>query len=569
MQLQHIDLADLKTAAVNVRKHGGREVGDLVSSIRSLGVLQPLLVRPNCEGYEIVAGQRRYRALLKLAEEGCVEPVPCIVMQDGDDARAIEASLAENTARLPMDEIDQYKAFAALVKEGAEPEEIAGRFGVTARLVRQRLAIANIIPPILTAYRRDDIRPETLRILTMASRSQQKAWLELFRSEDEHVPEGHALKRWLFGGADIPTGNALFDPAAYPGAIVTDLFGKDSYFDSAERFWTLQNTAIAEARERYLADGWADVVVLEVGAHFPAYEFTEVAKEKGGRVYVEIARDGEVTVFEGRLPRKEVRAAQRDKETGPRTVTSRPELTKAMQNYLDLHRHSAVRTALLDDRGMALRLATAQMVAGSALWQVRAEPRKADSVAIGESLAANGAEERFGGERAAVCALLGIEIETGATLVPGKDAWGAERDLHGLFARLLALSDEEVMRVLTFAVAETLPCGTAMTEALGLLLRVDMGACWQPDDTFFALLRDKRAINGMVAEIAGKPVADGNIAATAKVQKRIVQSCLNGTRTAVVDGWLPRYMAFPMQAYTEESGIRTIEDWQEASGHYA
>ena len=190
MQLQHIDLADLKTAAVNVRKHGGRDVSDLVPSIRSLGVLQPLLVRPNCEGYEIVAGQRRYRALLKLPEEGGVEPVPCIVMQDGDDARAIEASLAENIARLPMDEIDQYKAFAALVKEGADAEEIASRFGVTMRLVRQRLAIANIIPPILTAYRRGDIRSETLRILTMASCSQQKAWLELFRSEDEYAPRG-------------------------------------------------------------------------------------------------------------------------------------------------------------------------------------------------------------------------------------------------------------------------------------------------------------------------------------------------------------------------------------------
>ena len=169
-----------------------------------------------------------------------------------------------------------------------------------------------------------------------------------------------------------------------------------------------------------------------------------------------------------------------------------------MQNYLDLHRHSAIRTALLDDRGIALRLATAQMIAGSALWQVQAEPRKAESIAIGESLAANGANERFTGERETICALLGIEIETGSTLVPSKGGWGAERDLHGLFARLLTLGDEEVMRVLTFTVAETLPCGTAMTEALGMLLSVDIGACWRPDDTFFNLLRDKRVYRSTV-----------------------------------------------------------------------
>ena len=569
MQLQHIDLANLKTAAVNVRKHGGKEVGDLVTSIRSLGVLQPLLVRPNCEGYEIVAGQRRYRALLKLAEEGSIEPVPCIVMQDGDDARAIEASLAENTARLPMDEIDQYKAFAALVKEGADPEEIASRFGVTVRLVRQRLAIANIIPPILTAYRKGDIRPETLRILTMASRSQQKAWLELLRSEDEYAPEGHRLKSWLFGGEEIPTGNALFDVAAYPGSIVADLFGKDSYFDSAEAFWAFQNTAIAEARERYLANGWADVVVLDAGAHFPAYEFAEVKRKDGGSVYVEVARDGGVTFHEGLLPRKEVRAARKDGQPDKKASASKPELTKAMQNYLDLHRHSAVRTALLSQPVIALRLAIAQVIAGSTLWQVQAEPRTADSTAIDESLAANKAEDKFASERGAVCALLGIEIGSDATLVPGKGDWGAERDLHGIFARLLALGDEEVMRVLTFAVAETLPSGTAMTEALGMLLSVDIGGCWAPDDTFFDLLRDKRAINGMVAEIAGKPVADANITQTAKVQKRIVQNCLNGTRTPVVEGWLPRYMAFPMRAYTEDSGIRAIGDWQGVSRRYA
>lgn len=194
MELQHINLNDLKPASINVRKKGGKDVGDLIPSIRSLGVLQPLLVRPNCEGFEVVAGQRRYHALAALAEEGVDDPVPCIVMADGDDAKAIEASLAENIARLPMDEIDQYKAFAALVKQGASVEDIASQFGVTERLVTQRLAIANLIGPILTAYRKDEIDPQTVRILTMATKSQQKKWIELFKREDEHAPLGYRLK---------------------------------------------------------------------------------------------------------------------------------------------------------------------------------------------------------------------------------------------------------------------------------------------------------------------------------------------------------------------------------------
>ena len=193
MNLQHINLEDLKTTAINVRKTGAKAVGDLVPSIKSLGILQPLLVRRNCEGYEIIAGQRRFHALSKIAETQSVDPVPCLVMQEGDDAKAIEASLAENIARLPMDEIDQYKAFAALVKQGQSVGDIASQFGITERLVTQRLAIANLMSPILTLYRKQEIGADTVRILTMASKKQQKAWLALWRSDDDYAPEGYRL----------------------------------------------------------------------------------------------------------------------------------------------------------------------------------------------------------------------------------------------------------------------------------------------------------------------------------------------------------------------------------------
>ena len=51
MKLQHIQIENLKTTTVNVRKKGGKEIADLLPSIRSLGLLQPLLVRKNCEGF--------------------------------------------------------------------------------------------------------------------------------------------------------------------------------------------------------------------------------------------------------------------------------------------------------------------------------------------------------------------------------------------------------------------------------------------------------------------------------------------------------------------------------------
>ena len=207
MKMIHLNLEQLTLSPLNVRKIGGKEIADLVPSIRSLGIIQPLLVRQiaqdgadNGDGtgtasrYEIVAGQRRYHALVKLAGDGIADPVPCMVMEDGEDAKAVEASLSENIARLPMDEIDQYKAFAALQKTGLDIPEIASRYGVTERLVGQRLAIATIMQPILNAYRREEIGADTLRAMTMATPRQQKAWWKLFRDEEAYAPQGRALR---------------------------------------------------------------------------------------------------------------------------------------------------------------------------------------------------------------------------------------------------------------------------------------------------------------------------------------------------------------------------------------
>lgn len=567
MELQHIELENLKTTALNVRKKGAKDIADLVPSIRSLGLLQPLLVRQNCEGFEIIAGQRRFYALQKLSEEQNIEPVPCIIMAKGDDAKAIEASLAENIARLPMDEIDQYKAFASLVKQGQSAEDIATLFGITERLVTQRLAIANLISPILTAYRKDEIQATTIRILTMATKRQQKDWLTLFNSDDEYAPDGYQLKNWLFGGANIPTENALFDLADYNGGIVADLFGEERYFDDIAKFWELQNTAIAKAKDVYLAEGWQDVIILDVGDYFASYEYVDTDKENGGKVYVRVSNDGEVTFYEGQLSFKESKA-KLNADNGEITATPKPELTKAMQNYLGLHRHSAVRTELLNHSGIALRLGVAQMIAGSELWIIHADPQKANSDAIGDSLAENTAEKTFAKQRKTILELLGLEGNTDDTLVARKSDWNKSHDFHAIFAKLISLSDDEVMTIQTFVVAETQPSGSAMVEVLGDMLNVDMAQSWSPDQTFFDLLRDKPAINAVLKQVAGKITADAHISSTAKVQKKIIQDCLNGTRKGGKQDWQPNYMAFPMADYTKRGGIEAMIGWNVVKKNY-
>jgi ParB family chromosome partitioning protein len=568
MKLQHIELSKLKLSPLNVRRHGGKDVDDLVASIRSLGVIQPLLVRPNCDGFEVIAGQRRLLACQALAQEtGKVDPVPCAVLESGDDAVAIEASLAENVARLPMDEIDQYEAFAALKEQGRSIADIAGQFGVTELLVKRRLAIAELIDPILNAYRKGDIDGETIRQLTMATKAQQKAWLKLFRDPKEHAPTGRRLKVWLFG-AEIPVSSALFPPEQYDGAIVSDLFGEERYFDDAQKFWKLQLEAVIHRQAAYLQDGWSDVVIMETGHTFQQYDKVKRGKKQGGKVYISCAANGEIGFHEGWLDEKE--AARRDKakakaeakESGEDKDAEAPaklELTNAAIRYLDLHRQNAVRMELLKVPYLALRFVVASVISKAGLWDVRPEKQSANgNPAIAASIEGSKGRAAFDAEREAVRKLLGLPESDGFLLAA---AFG-ETGTCELFARLLELSDKNVLRVLTLLMAESLPAGSAEVEALGHILKVDMEAWWAPDDAFFELLRDKQAINAMVEEVAGKQTAYIHLAATAKVQKEAIRHSLAGTGgRKKVENWKPRYMRFPMQAYTKRRGLPAIERW--------
>lgn len=568
MELQHIEIGKLKVAAVNMR-HGRKapDFSDILPSVKARGVIVPLLVRPGGDGdsFEIVAGRRRYFAAKAVAEEaGEVEPLPCAVMAPGDDAAALEASLIENLARLDPDEMSQYETFVKLTKTGKTIAEIAATFGITEVMVKRRLALGNLLPKIREAYRREEIDAETVRHLTLASKAQQKDWLALFEDPENYAPRAGRLKQWLFGGQEIATEVALFPLEDYNGQIVADLFGERAYFADPDLFWSLQNWAIAAKRDALLAEGWAEVEILEPGERFRAYEHEATPKEEGGRIYIAVSHRGEVEVHAGYLTEKEARRkrkAENGAASGEEDSTAkaaRPEITKATQNYLELHRHAAIRRKLLDHPGVALRLMVAHAIAGSALWMVTAEPQKPSNEAIGRSLAASKAQAAFEAERREILKLLDLP-QHGYTVTRcnGDDYRTAQ-----VFAVLLTLSDEQVARVLAFVMAETLESGTAVVEALGNHLKVDMAETWEPDAAFFDLLKDKTVINAMVKQVAGKRVADGNLTATGKVQKQIIRDCLAGSNDRKkVAGWLPNYMAFPFKPYTKNGGIRIEDAW--------
>ncbi|WP_417519739.1 ParB/RepB/Spo0J family partition protein [Minwuia sp.] len=573
MQLRHIPLDQLDVSRVNMRHARAKpEIGDILPSVRSRGVLQPLLVRPtDCEErYEIVAGRRRYFAALAVAEEnkGTPEPLPCAVMEPGDDAAALEASILENVARLAPDEMSQYEAFARLVRQGRSVGEIAATFGVTERMVERRLALGNLVPGIRSAFRAGKIDATSIRHLTLASKAQQKAWLALFRDPENHAPRGPALRDWLFGGQSIPVAAAIFDVAAYDGGIVTDLFGDERYFADTALFWQMQNAAVAARREALLADGWQAVHILEPGRYFAGWEHAEASKADGGHVFIEISHRGDVSVHDGWISHAEARrraAASDGSAAGAGEAQPKSETTRPLQDYLDLHRLAAVRLSLLDDPCVALRLLVAHAAASSGHWQVRPEPGTSRNEAVAESVAASPAAALFQAEQNEIRALLERPEGEGPLTRPGHEVAPTVE----LFARLLRLDDADVGRVAALVMAETLEAGSAMVEAAGNRLQTDPAQHWQADRGFFQLIRDRTVMQAILTSIGGTQVADGNAAEKLKTQRRIALDLAEGTNgRAMAEGWLPGWMRFPAERVTDDGACEAVSRWESVSGFF-
>lgn len=558
MTLVFISPDKLSVSKTNMRySKKAPDVSDLLPTVRKRGIIQTLLVRPGAEDghFEIVAGARRFHAARIVAEEtGEAEPLPCRILSETDDAAAIEASMIENFARLDADEVTQWETFTRLVRQGRDVADIAATFGLPDLTIARVLALGNLLPRIRHLYAAEKIDRATIRHLTLASKSQQRAWLALYDDPETYVPTGHQLKAWLFGGQSIPARFALFDLDAFKGAVISDLFGDDRYFADADAFWAAQNEAIEARRAAYLAEGWSDVVIVPPSEHFHSWEYEKAPKRKGGRVYVDVRASGEVTFHEGYLSAKEARRAARGDAPEPAKPT-RPEVTSTMQTYLDLHRHAAVRAALLGAPGIALRLMVAHAIVGSHLWRVSPDSQMTRNDAVRESVETCRGETLFDERRRAVLGVLDFSPEEPTVTGGNGDDYG----VASIFLRLIDLPDAIVMEIITVIMGETLASGSAAVAAVGVQIGVDMADWWQADAAFFELIRDKEVLTRIVAEVAGEAVATANRQEKAKTLKRIARDHLDGAdgRTKV-ERWVPRWLGFPASAYTTRGGVGTV-----------
>jgi ParB family chromosome partitioning protein len=180
-RVHQIDLARIVPSTLQPRKDFGREaLQELIDSIRQHGIIQPLIVRQVGARFELIAGERRWRA----AQEIGLATAPAIV-RTANDLEVLELSLIENLQRADLNPIEEAQGYARLANEfGMRQEDIALKVG------RSRAAVAN-------ALRLLDLHPQVQVWLTqnLLSVGHAKVLLALKGPEEQLLAAETVLRR--------------------------------------------------------------------------------------------------------------------------------------------------------------------------------------------------------------------------------------------------------------------------------------------------------------------------------------------------------------------------------------
>ena len=180
-RVHQIDLARIVPSTLQPRKDFGREaLQELIDSIRQHGIIQPLIVRQVGARFELIAGERRWRA----AQEIGLATAPAIV-RTANDLEVLELSLIENLQRADLNPIEEAQGYARLSNEfGMRQEDIALKVG------RSRAAVAN-------ALRLLDLHPQVQVWLTqnLLSVGHAKVLLALKAPEEQLLAAETVLRR--------------------------------------------------------------------------------------------------------------------------------------------------------------------------------------------------------------------------------------------------------------------------------------------------------------------------------------------------------------------------------------
>ena len=181
----------LSVSSYQPRKYIDSEaIAELASSVSQKGILQPLLVRPLEKGYEIVAGERRFRA----AQEVGLKTVPAII-RDLTDRETLEIAIIENVQRENLNSVEEARAFKQLMDFGMNQEEVAKAVGKSRSAVANTLRLLQLGDAALSALEKRTISAGHARAILAQPESDRTWALERILENNLSVREAEGLKR--------------------------------------------------------------------------------------------------------------------------------------------------------------------------------------------------------------------------------------------------------------------------------------------------------------------------------------------------------------------------------------
>ena len=185
-----ISITDIQKNPYQPRKEfDGEKLHELAQSIKENGVIQPIIVRQSpVIGYEILAGERRYRASLLAG----LRSIPAVVKQLSDQEMMLQ-SIIENLQRENLNPIEEARAYESLVEKGFTHAEIADKMGKSRPYISNSIRLLSLPEPILSEVESGKLSQAHARSLVGLNKEQQDYFFQRIIEEDISVRKLEAL----------------------------------------------------------------------------------------------------------------------------------------------------------------------------------------------------------------------------------------------------------------------------------------------------------------------------------------------------------------------------------------
>ena len=185
-----ISITDIQKNPYQPRKEfDGEKLHELAQSIKENGVIQPIIVRQSpVIGYEILAGERRYRASLLAG----LRSIPAVVKQLSDQEMMVQ-SIIENLQRENLNPIEEARAYESLVEKGFTHAEIADKMGKSRPYISNSIRLLSLPEQILSEVESGKLSQAHARSLVGLNKEQQDYFFQRIIEEDISVRKLEAL----------------------------------------------------------------------------------------------------------------------------------------------------------------------------------------------------------------------------------------------------------------------------------------------------------------------------------------------------------------------------------------